>query len=77
MFLSDEGPTFKTLDLTFYIGSTPTFSYLDLYMKTAYAAQYIYLSISTVTSVFIVPVTGKFNLYISWRLLFLESINIM
>ena len=27
MFLSDEGPTLKTLDFTFYIGSTPTFSY--------------------------------------------------
>ena len=27
MFLSDEGPTFKTLDFAFYIGSTPTFLY--------------------------------------------------
>ena len=41
MFLSDEGPTFKTLDFTFYIGSTPTFLYLDLYFNTAYAAHYI------------------------------------
>ena len=41
MFLSDEGPTFKTLDFTFYIGSTPTFLYFDLYFNTAYAAHYI------------------------------------
>ena len=25
MILSDEGPTLKTLDFAFYIGSTPTF----------------------------------------------------
>ena len=41
MFLSDEGPTFKTLDFAFYIGSTPTFLYFDLYFNTAYAAHYI------------------------------------
>ena len=41
MFLSDEGPTFKTLDFTFYIGSTPTFLYFDLYLNTAYATHYI------------------------------------
>ena len=27
MFLSDEGPTFETLDFTFHIGSTPLFSH--------------------------------------------------
>ena len=43
MFLSDEGPTLKTLDFTFYIGSTPTFLYFDLYLNTAYAAHYVYL----------------------------------
>ena len=42
MFLSDEGPTFKTLDFTFYIGSTPTFLYFDLYLYSAYAAHYVY-----------------------------------
>ena len=41
MFLSDEGPTLKTLDFAFYIGSTPTFLYFDLYLNTAYAAHYI------------------------------------
>ena len=42
MFLSDEGPTFKTLDFAFYIGSTPTFLYFDLYFITAYAAHYTF-----------------------------------
>ena len=41
MFLSDEGPALKTLDFTFYIGSTPTFLYFDLYFNTAYAVHYI------------------------------------
>ena len=41
MFLSHEGPTFKTLDFAFYIGSTATFLYFDLYFNTAYAAHYI------------------------------------
>ena len=41
MFLSDEGPTFEKLDFTFYIGSTPTILYFDLYFNTAYAAHYI------------------------------------
>ena len=40
MFLFDERPTLKTLDFTFYIGSTPIFSYFDLYLNTAYAAHY-------------------------------------
>ena len=34
MFLSDERPTLETLDFTFYIGSTPTFLYFDLYLNT-------------------------------------------
>ena len=33
MFLSDEGPTLKTLDFTIYIGSTPTFLYFYLYLN--------------------------------------------
>ena len=41
MFLSDEGPMLETLDFAFYIGSTPTFLYFDLYLNTAYAAHYI------------------------------------
>ena len=45
MFLSDEGPTLETLDFTFYIGSTPTFLYFDLYFNTAHAAHYVYLKI--------------------------------
>ena len=51
MLLSDEGRTamLKTLDFVFYIGSTPTFLYFDLYLNTAYAAHYVY-SISTFMS---------------------------
>ena len=46
MFLSDVGPTLETLDFAFYIGSTPIFLYFDLYLNTAYAAHYVYFSIS-------------------------------
>ena len=42
MFLSDEGTTFKTLYFAFYIGSTATFLYFDLYFNTAYAGQHIF-----------------------------------
>ena len=42
MFLSDEGPSLKTLDFAFYFGTTPTFLYFDLYLNTAYAAHYVY-----------------------------------
>ena len=45
MFLSDEGPTLETLDYTIRIGSTPTFSYFDLYLNTAYTALYVYCTI--------------------------------
>ena len=34
MFLSDEGPMLETLDFTIRIGSTPTFLYFDLYLKS-------------------------------------------
>ena len=34
LFLSDEGPTLKTLDFIIRIGSTPTFLYFDLYLYT-------------------------------------------
>ena len=37
-------PTLETLDFTFYIGSTPTFLYFDLYLHTANAAHYVYLT---------------------------------
>ena len=40
--LSDEGPTLETLDYTIRIGSTPTFLYFDLYLYSAYAADYVY-----------------------------------
>ena len=43
MIFSGEGPTFKTLDFTFHIGSTPTFLYFDLYLNTAFAAHYDFL----------------------------------
>ena len=44
MFLSDEGPMLETLDFTLRIGSTPTFSYFDLYLYSAYAVHYVYYS---------------------------------
>ena len=43
MSLSDEGPSLETLDFTFYIGSTPTFLYFDLYLNSAYTAPPIRL----------------------------------
>ena len=45
MFLSDEGPTHKTLEFTLRFGSTPTFLYIDLYLNTACAAHCVYSSI--------------------------------
>ena len=39
--LSDQLPTLKTLDFNFYMRSTPTFLYFDLYFYTVYAADYI------------------------------------
>ena len=42
IFLSGEGPMLETLDFTIHISSTPTFSYFDLYLYSAYAAHYIY-----------------------------------
>ena len=36
--------TLETLDYTIRIGSTPTFSYFDLYLYSAYAAHYVYFS---------------------------------
>ena len=38
LFLSDEGPKLETLDFTIRIGSTPTVSYFNLYLYSAYAA---------------------------------------
>ena len=35
----------ETLDYTIHIGSTPTFLYFDLYLYSAYAAHYVYLTI--------------------------------
>ena len=46
-FLSDEGQMHETLDFTFRIGSTPTFSYFDLYLYTAYAAHCFYFTFKT------------------------------
>ena len=43
LFLSDEGPMFETLDYTIRIGSTPTFLNFDLYLYSAYAANYAFI----------------------------------
>ena len=37
------GPTLETLDFTIRIGSTPTFSYFDLYLYSTYALHYVNL----------------------------------
>ena len=44
LFLFDKGPMLETLDYTIRIGSTPTFLYFNLYLYSAYAAPYVYLS---------------------------------
>ena len=36
----------ETLDYTIRIGSTPTFSYFDLYVYSAYAAHYVQCYVS-------------------------------
>ena len=46
-FLSDEGSSLETLVFTFYIGSTPTYLYFDLYLNTVYAARCVYPCISS------------------------------
>ena len=48
---SDEGPTLDTLDYTIRISSTPTFLYFDLYLYSAYAAHYVYMSSNLVLTV--------------------------
>ena len=41
----------ETLDHTIRIGSTPTFLYFDLYLHSAYAAHYVYLTLRPVSNV--------------------------
>ena len=41
-FSPSEVSTLETLDFAFYIGSTPTILYVDLYFNIAYAAYYVY-----------------------------------
>ena len=40
--VSSIGPSDFPLDFTIRIGNTPTFLYFDLYLNTAYAANYVY-----------------------------------
>ena len=40
-----KGLRSKRLDFAFYIGSTPTFLYFDLYLNNAYATHYVYFTI--------------------------------
>ena len=49
LVLSDEGPMLETLNYTIRIGSTPIFLYFefDLYLYSAYAAHYVYLTIDS------------------------------
>ena len=59
--LSDEGPTLEKLDYTIRIGSTPTFSYFDLYLYSAYAAHYVYFCIWYVIILYNVSVVTKYK----------------
>ena len=43
LFPPDEGPTLETLDFTIRIGSTPAFSYFDVYLYSTYAAHCVYI----------------------------------
>ena len=43
---NDEGPMLETLDYTIHIGSTPTFLYFDLYLYSAYAAHFVYCTLT-------------------------------
>ena len=36
LFLSDKGPTLETLDYIIRIGSTPTFSYFNIFMEESH-----------------------------------------
>ena len=40
---ANEGPTLETLDFTISISSTPTFSYFDLYLYSAYTGHYTFI----------------------------------
>ena len=40
-FFPTEGSTLETLDSTIRFGSTPTFSYFNLYLYSAYAGHYV------------------------------------
>ena len=40
-FSLTKGPMLEMLDFTIRISSTPTFSYFDLYLYSAYAAHYV------------------------------------
>ena len=41
---ADKGPMLETLDYTIRIGSAPTFLYFDMYLYSAYAAHYVYMT---------------------------------
>ena len=43
LFLFNEGSMLETLDFTIRIGSTPTVSYFDLYLYTAYIRSTLYV----------------------------------
>ena len=65
-FLTDEGPTLETLDVTIRISSTPTFSYYDMYLYSAYAAHYVYLT--DIWSCFNIKTIGAQVLYVKHKM---------
>ena len=62
-------PSLKTLDFTFYIGSTPTFLYFNLYLNTAFARNVrLYFLFRQYTNLFIFWFVS-IDLFHKWRLL--------
>ena len=53
----------ETLDYTIRIGSTPTFLYFNLYLYSAYAAHYVYL---TIYGRLVGPYTDALPIYLIW-----------
>ena len=45
----------ETLDYTIRIGSTPTFLYFDLYLYSAYAAHFVYITKNFSYLIIIIP----------------------
>ena len=63
--------TLETLDSTIRIGSAPTILYFDLYLNTAYAAHYVYLTRTQICGACLFTR----SLYVCWNI-FIKSLLI-